>query len=72
MSMSDKLPERPNLVLIMTDQERATQHFPPGWERENLRNLTRLKQHGLTFNRAFTNACMCSPSRSAGSLPSTR
>jgi choline-sulfatase len=57
-------PRRPNLVLIMTDQERATQHFPPDWERDNLPNLTRLKRHGLTFNRAFCNACMCSPSRS--------
>jgi choline-sulfatase len=64
MSLSEKLPRRPNLVLIMTDQERATQHFPPGWEQKNLRNLTRLKRHGLTFNRAFCNACMCSPSRS--------
>ena len=64
MSVTEKLPQRPNLVLIISDQERATQHFPPGWEEENLHNLTRLKRHGLTFNRAFCNACMCSPSRS--------
>ena len=61
---SEKLPQRPNLVLIITDQERATQHFPPGWEEENLPNMTRLKRHGMTFNRAFCNTCMCSPSRS--------
>src|SRR4051794_31502711 len=64
MSVTEQLPQHPNLVLIITDQERATQHFPPGWEEENLLNLTRLKRHGLTFNRAFCNACMCSPSRS--------
>jgi len=64
MSISEKLPQRPNLILILSDQERATQHFPPDWERRNLHNLTRLKDHGMTFNRAFCNACMCSPSRS--------
>jgi choline-sulfatase len=64
MSVSEQLPQHPNLVLIITDQERATQHFPPGWEEENLPNLQRLKRHGMTFNRAFCNACMCSPSRS--------
>ena len=26
--------------------------------------LTRLQQHGMTFENAFTNACMCSPARS--------
>ena len=26
--------------------------------------MRRLQQHGLTFERAFTNACMCSPARS--------
>ena len=64
MTASNELPQHPNLVLIISDQERATQHFPPGWEQENLPNLIRLKQNGMTFNRAFCNACMCSPSRS--------
>ena len=53
-----------NVVLFMTDQERAIQHFPPGWAEANLPGLTRLKTHGLSFDRAFTNACMCSPARS--------
>lgn len=53
-----------NVVLFLTDQERAIQHFPVNWERDNLPGLTRLKQHGLSFERAFTDACMCSPARS--------
>ncbi len=53
-----------NVVLFMTDQERATQHFPPGWEEQNLPGLTRLKRNGLSFENAFTNSCMCSPARS--------
>jgi len=53
-----------NVVLFITDQERAIQHFPDNWERDNLPGLTRLKQNGLSFKNAFTDACMCSPARS--------
>ena len=53
-----------NVILFMTDQERSIQHFPPDWESQNLPGLTRLKQNGLTFENAVTNACMCSPARS--------
>ncbi|HEX8243673.1 MAG TPA: sulfatase-like hydrolase/transferase [Longimicrobium sp.] len=53
-----------NVILFITDQDRAIQHFPPGWARQNLPGLTRLQQNGVTFNNAFTNSCMCSPARS--------
>ncbi len=53
-----------NVLMFMTDQQRAIQHFPPGWAKRNLPGLTQLQQHGMTFNNAFTNACMCSPARS--------
>ncbi len=53
-----------NVILFLTDQERAIQHFPPNWLRKNLPGLRRLRRHGLSFERAFTNACMCSPARS--------
>lgn len=53
-----------NILVFMTDQDRALQHFPKGWAKQHLPGLTRLKRNGLTFNRAFTNACMCSPARS--------
>lgn len=52
-----------NVMLFLTDQQRAIQHFPPGWEKQNLKGMERLKRHGLAFDRAFCNACMCSPSR---------
>lgn len=58
------LPRHPNLLLIITDQERATRHFPPNWEKENLPTMTRLKAQGLTFKNACCNTCMCTPSRS--------
>jgi arylsulfatase A-like enzyme len=53
-----------NIILFLTDQERAIQHFPQNWLRQNLPGMRRLRQHGLSFERAFTNACMCSPARS--------
>lgn len=53
-----------NVIVFLTDQERKIQHFPEGWESQNLPGLTRLKQNGLSFESAFTNACMCSPARS--------
>ncbi len=53
-----------NVILFITDQERAIQHFPQNWLRQNLPGMRRLRQHGLSFERAFTNACMCSPARS--------
>jgi choline-sulfatase len=53
-----------NVIVFLTDQQRAIQHFPRGWAERNLPGLTRLQQTGLTFENAFTNACMCSPARS--------
>ena len=62
-SRSNKLPAQPNLLFIITDQERHFQYFPQGWEEVNLPNLTRLKNKGITFQNAFCNSSMCSPSR---------
>jgi arylsulfatase A-like enzyme len=53
-----------NVLVFLTDQQRAIQHFPAGWAQRNMPGLTRLQQHGMTFDNAFTNACMCSPARS--------
>ncbi len=52
-----------NVLLFMTDQQRATQHFPDGWEADNLPGLRRLKANVLSFEQATCNATMCSPSR---------
>jgi choline-sulfatase len=55
--------ERPNLLFLITDQERYPQHWPEGWCDANLPNRKRLADRGLTFTRHFCNAAMCSPSR---------
>ena len=54
-----------NVILFITDQERAIQHFPKDWLRQNLPGMRRLRQNGLSFESACTAACMCSPSRSS-------
>lgn len=55
---------RPNLLIIITDQERAVMHFPPDWAEKHLPSMTLLKNNGVEFKNGFCNACMCSPSRS--------
>ena len=57
------MPKAPNIIVLMTDQERHHVHWPQDWTRKNLPGLQRLKRNGLYFNRAYTAACQCSPSR---------
>src|SRR5580700_11913965 len=45
-----------NVLLFLTDQQRAIQHFPPGWGKRNMPGLSRLQEHGMLFKHAFTNA----------------
>jgi choline-sulfatase len=54
----------PNIVLIITDQERNLQHYPADFIAK-LPGTQQLMHTGLTFNQAFTGACMCTPSRAA-------
>jgi len=54
---------RPNIVVILSDQERYVTHWPKGWAEKNMVGTSRLKKHGLTFHKAYTAACECTPSR---------
>jgi choline-sulfatase len=59
------MPKPPNILMLVTDQQRAPRHWPddPGWLRELTPNDAELARTGLTFNNAFCNTAMCSPSR---------
>lgn len=59
------LPSRPNIILIMTDQERQPMYWPAGWSEANLPNRKRLADTGVSFTRAFCGSAMCSPSRAS-------
>ncbi|HZR37904.1 MAG TPA: sulfatase-like hydrolase/transferase [Nevskia sp.] len=56
------LPRQPDIIVILTDQERHPVHWPGGFL-DTLSSWKRLKKHGLSFERAYTSACMCTPSR---------
>ncbi len=70
------MPERPpNLILLVTDQQRAPQHWPEdqAWLDELMPNDAELRRTGMSFTRAFTATAMCSPSRASfltGKYPS--
>ena len=55
--------QRRNIIFFTTDQQQELAWFPEGWEAENLPGLTRLRNRGVSFSRAFTNTAMCTPSR---------
>jgi arylsulfatase A-like enzyme len=55
--------QAPNLLILLTDQQRTAQHLPAGWVQQNLPNLWSLMQGGVTFPNAMTNTTACSPSR---------
>ena len=65
----------PNLLLLITDQQRAPMHWPeePGWLDALTPTDAELRRTGVSFERAFTATCMCSPSRASfltGTYPS--
>jgi arylsulfatase A-like enzyme len=57
------LRKKPNILVIVTDQEREVMHWPAGWAEANLPARRRLLAHGLQFTRAQCNTAACSPSR---------
>ena len=72
--------KRPNILLIITDQERSHKHWPEGWAEANLpsfynclvgccRNCTHpktsSKRSSVMFTKAFTATTECSPSRAS-------
>jgi choline-sulfatase len=61
------LPQKPNIVILLTDQDSAgvVEHWPKEFEQKYLPATTRLKKHGLTFNRMFIASAACSPSRAS-------
>ena len=65
----------PNLLLLITDQQRAPMHWPdePGWLDALMPADAELRRTGVSFDRAFVATCMCSPSRASfftGTFPS--
>jgi arylsulfatase A-like enzyme len=65
----------PNLLLLITDQQRAPMHWPdePGWLDSLTPTDAELRRTGVSFEQACIATCMCSPSRASfltGTFPS--
>jgi choline-sulfatase len=58
-------PARPNLILLITDQQRTPQHWPadPAWLAQLMPAEAELRRTGVSFEQACTATSMCSPSR---------
>ncbi len=54
---------QPNIVVLLTDQQRHPTHWPAGLIEQLQPSLIRLARRGLTFTSAFTSASQCTPSR---------
>ncbi len=57
--------DRPNILLVLTDQHRYDTLGCYGAELCETPNIDRLAAHGVRFSRAFTSTVPCSPSRAA-------
>ncbi|HMP90709.1 MAG TPA: sulfatase-like hydrolase/transferase [Kiritimatiellia bacterium] len=62
-AFADEIEQRRNVIIFTTDQQQELRWFPPGWEAANLPGLTRLRNKGVSFTRAYTNVAMCTPAR---------
>lgn len=62
-SSSQKKEKKPNIIVILTDQERYPTHWPEGWAETNLVSNVRLRKNGIFFTKAYTAASECTPSR---------
>lgn len=66
--------KKPNIVLIISDQQTWKQNWNTVWAENNLPAMNELLKNGLAFNNAFTNTCTCTSSRTTlftGTYPAT-
>lgn len=59
------MPDRPNIILIMTDQQRANLRKGQGYPLDTMPFLDTLCQQGLEFDLAYTPNPTCMPARSS-------
>ncbi len=66
-SHTDKIATRPDVVILMTDQERAAPPYETDdvarWRRETLAGAAWFEDHAVNFRRHYTGSLACVPSR---------
>lgn len=63
--MSDAIAQGPNIVFVITDQQRFDTIGALGYDYVDTPNLDRLVREGTTFTRTYVSAPSCAPSRSS-------
>lgn len=58
-------PSRPNIVIILTDDQGRADYSSGGSPDLRTPNMDRIFREGLTFENFFANSCVCSPTRAA-------
>ena len=62
---SDSQTKRPNIVFIITDQQRYDTINALGYDYMDTPNLDRLVNEGITFTNCHITAASCAPSRAS-------
>jgi arylsulfatase A-like enzyme len=57
--------KKPNIVIIMTDQQRADHSAREGFALDTTPHLDRMAREGVWFNRAYTSMPACVPARTS-------
>lgn len=57
------MPERPNIIIIMTDQQRADLSRREGFPLDTTPFLDLITARGVSFDRAYTSMPVCAPAR---------
>ena len=61
------MPDRPDIVILMTDEERAVPPYESkgvlAWRDQNLSGRRWFDEHGVSFQRHYTGSLACVPSR---------
>lgn len=58
-----KLKKKPNILVLMTDQERRYQYFPQSFIDKYLTSMKRMRLQGITFSNNIGNTMPCGPVR---------
>ncbi|CAN5302845.1 sulfatase-like hydrolase/transferase [soil metagenome] len=65
--MAEQAPDRPDIVIVMTDEERAVPPYEApdvlAWRDETLSGRRWFDDHGVSFHRHYTGSLACVPSR---------
>jgi arylsulfatase A-like enzyme len=65
VSASDARPTRPNIIVILTDDQGRGDYSAFGTKDIRTPHMDRLFREGAAFDNFFANSCVCSPSRAA-------